>query len=53
MLAARNVVEADFDRFDYIVAMDKDNLTDLLEKADPVYHDRISLFLDYTQAGPG
>ncbi len=48
MLAARSVIESDFAHFDYILAMDQDNLTDLLEQADPVYHDRIRLFLDYS-----
>lgn len=52
-LAARNVVEADFDRFDYIIAMDQDNLADLLEKADPIYHDRIHLFLNYSSGHVG
>jgi len=52
-LAARDVVEADFDLFDYIIAMDQDNLADLLEKSDPVYHDRIGLFLNYSQAHEG
>jgi len=52
-LSARNVVEADFDCFDYIVAMDQENLADLLAKADPVYHDRIHLFLDYSQTHVG
>jgi len=52
-LAARNVVEADFENFDYIIAMDRDNLEDLMEKADPIYHDRIRLFLDYSQTDTG
>jgi len=33
MLAARRVTEADFTQFDYILAMDRDNLSDLLETA--------------------
>ncbi len=52
-LTSRDVVEADFDRFDYIIAMDNDNLTDLLAKADPVYHDRIHLFLNYSPEHAG
>jgi protein-tyrosine phosphatase len=52
-LAARNVVEADFENFDYIIAMDQDNLADLMERADPVYHDRIRLFLDFSQTETG
>ncbi|MAF83523.1 MAG: low molecular weight protein-tyrosine-phosphatase [Gammaproteobacteria bacterium] len=53
MLVARSVIESDFARFDYILAMDQDNLADLLEKADPAYHDRIRLFLDYSPAHAG
>ena len=52
-LTSRDVVEADFDRFDYIIAMDQDNLENLLAKADPVYHDRIHLFMNYSQAHAG
>ena len=52
-LAARNVVATDFEIFDYIVAMDQDNVDDLKSKADPAYHDRIHLFLDYSEAHTG
>jgi protein-tyrosine phosphatase len=52
-LAARNVVATDFEIFDYIVAMDQDNIEDLKSKADPAYHDRIHLFLDYSEAHVG
>ncbi len=52
-LAARDVVEADFDLFDYIIAMDQDNLADLKERADPACHDRMRLFLDYSPDNAG
>jgi protein-tyrosine phosphatase len=52
-LSARNVVEADFENFDYILAMDQDNRAELVEKADPIYHDRIHLFLDYSRTHVG
>jgi len=52
-LVSRDVIEADFARFDYIIAMDQDNLDNLLERADPEYHERIHLFLDYSQDHAG
>ena len=52
-LKARNVAEEDFERFDYILAMDQDNLEILMEQADPIYHDRIHLFLNFSQAHAG
>lgn len=52
-LAARNVVEADFERFDYVIAMDQDNVANLLAMADPAYHDRIHLFLDFSPTHAG
>lgn len=52
-LSARDVVAADFDRFDYILAMDRDNLELLRAKADPARHDRIHLFLDFSRTDRG
>jgi low molecular weight protein-tyrosine phosphatase len=52
-LAARNVVETDFEIFDYILAMDQDNLEDLMAKANPDYHDRIRLLLDFSPTDAG
>jgi len=46
-IRARRVRDEDFARFDYILAMDKDNLALLMDWADPQYHDKIGLFLDY------
>jgi len=52
-LSARRVDTADFDRFDYILAMDTDNLEFLLDLADPEYHSKIRLFLDYSAERQG
>lgn len=46
-IRARRVSGADFERFDYLLAMDRDNLQLLTELADPAYHDKIRLFLDF------
>lgn len=42
---ARQVVRADCDHFDYIFAMDRDNLEDLSRLCRPAEYDRIGLFL--------
>jgi len=47
-LKARCVVESDFERFDYILAMDRDNLKWLFGQAPAEHHDKIKLFLDYS-----
>jgi len=52
-LAARSVAETDFAAFDYILAMDQDNLEDLVAKSKPEYHDRIRLFLDFSPTDAG
>jgi len=44
---ARKVRGDDFERFDYVLAMDRDNLADLLAMAPSRQHDRIRLFLDF------
>ena len=46
-LRARQVCEADFELFDYIVAMDRDNLSFLKESCPPAAQDRLSLMLDW------
>ncbi len=45
-LRARAVVEADFDRFDRIVAMDEANLSALLRLSPPASRAQVGLFLD-------
>lgn len=46
-LRARRVSREDYDVFDYIIAMDRQNLSDLLYWAPPDYEGQICLFLDY------
>ena len=47
-LKARRVVDDDFERFDYIIAMDEDNLMRLKEQSTDEYRDKISLFLSFS-----
>jgi protein-tyrosine phosphatase len=49
-LRARQLVAADFERFDYILAMDENNYRDLLARAPAQYHTKVRLFLDYAPA---
>ncbi len=46
-LRARRVVEADFEIFDLILAMDRDNVASLKAASDAVHHDKIRLLLEY------
>ena len=46
-LRARQVCEADFEQFDYVVAMDRDNLSLLEHPA--LLQDRMSLMLDWVE----
>ena len=45
---ARRVEAADFERFDYILAMDKSNYNDLKKIASPAQRKRLHLFLDFS-----
>jgi len=47
-IRARRIQASDFDRFDYIIAMDRGNLSMLIEQSDAEHHSKIRLFLDYT-----
>ena len=47
-IRARRVQVEDFERFDYIIAMDRDNLALLIEQADERHYDKIRLFLEYS-----
>ncbi|OUS09650.1 phosphotyrosine protein phosphatase [Gammaproteobacteria bacterium 53_120_T64] len=49
-LRARQVSEDDFSHFDYILAMDGSNLTNLQAMRPPAFKGRLSLFLPF---GPG
>lgn len=46
-LTARRVYEDDFGRFDYLVAMDRDNLQNLQARCPPEYRSRLHLLLDF------
>ena len=46
-LVARRATADDFQRFDYVLAMDKANYDDLLELCPGGYEERLHLFLDF------
>ncbi len=46
-IRARAVARDDFERFDYVLAMDRSNHRDLLELCPSEYQDRLSLFMDF------
>ena len=46
-LRARTVTQDDFDRFDLILAMDRDNLALLHQRAPAVHRERIRLVMEY------
>ena len=46
-LRARAVETLDFEEFDYILAMDKENLQLLKQRSPQHYHDKIRLFMHY------
>lgn len=52
-LKARRVEPPDFERFNYILAMDQENLEWLLSEASDEHHDKIRLYLDYSRQSPG
>ena len=47
---ARRVSEDDFSEYDYVVAMDKSNVEDLLDICPANYKDRVHLFLDFAKS---
>lgn len=47
---ARQVQASDFERFDYILAMDTANLRDLQARCPQAYLSKLQLFLDYAAA---
>lgn len=51
-LRARQVSVADFDEFDFILAMDNANLSDLKLMAPSHYQGHLGLFLDFAQRSP-
>jgi protein-tyrosine phosphatase len=46
-LRARRVTDLDFEGFDFVIAMDKDNLANLRAAADEQHHEKIVLFLEF------
>ena len=52
-LRARQVTRQDFIDFDYILAMDLENLSELKRLAPPAHRGKISLFMDYSRARQG
>jgi protein-tyrosine phosphatase len=50
---ARQVVPADFDRFDHILAMDAENRAMLLRMAPPEHRHKVRLFRDLDELAPG
>jgi len=46
-LKCRRVHESDFEKFDYILAMDESNLGNLHGMCPAQYHEKVSLFLDF------
>jgi protein-tyrosine phosphatase len=49
-IRARRVSSGDFERFDYIIAMDEDNLARLHEEAPEEHRHKIRLFLEFASA---
>jgi len=52
-LRARKVTRADFDRFDHVIALDAENLADLLALQPPESRARVSLLLDHAAGRKG
>jgi protein-tyrosine phosphatase len=46
---ARRVEAADFERFDYVLAMDSSNFDDLVAICPPQHQDKIQLFLEFAE----
>jgi protein-tyrosine phosphatase len=50
-IRAKRVRDEDFETFDYILAMDRDNLGELVARAPRAFSDRLHLFLEFAGAG--
>jgi len=48
-LIGRQVSDADFTAFDYILAMDADNLANLVQRCPPGHDHKLSLFLSFSE----
>jgi protein-tyrosine phosphatase len=51
-LRGRQVSDADFVEFDYILAMDRDNLADLLARCPAAQRHKVRLFLSFSKRWP-
>lgn len=51
-LRARQVKPKDFEKFDYVIAMDQDNLAALQAMCPPGLEERVRLFLDFAPQRP-
>ncbi len=51
-LRARRVKERDFEQYDYVIAMDEDNMRCLEEVCPPGYEQKLGLFLKYAPNVP-
>lgn len=49
-IRARRVSDEDFERFDYIIAMDEDNVARLKHQSRPEYHSKVKLFLEFSSS---
>lgn len=49
-IRARKVVDEDFEKFDYILAMDRDNLASLSDQSSPQQQHKLRLFLDFSES---
>jgi len=49
-IRARRVRAEDFEQFDYVLAMDSDNLALLVDQADAAHHHKIRLFLEFSKS---
>jgi protein-tyrosine phosphatase len=49
-IRARRVTDEDFEQFDYILAMDQDNLMLLHERAPAETHGKVRLFLEFAES---
>jgi len=52
MLRGRQVSDQDFAVFDYVLAMDRDNLNNLLRRCPPQYKHKVKLYLAFSRRFP-
>lgn len=50
-IRARRVSDDDFERFDYIIAMDEDNVERLKDQSPLEHHSKVRLFLEFSSSG--